>query len=69
MDVEFITTGDLARMRGITLSRVTYAIARAGIREDARAGICRLFHRSRLDELVAAVERVGKSSRREPQCP
>ena len=61
----YITSGDLARMVGCPLHRVTYALQRLQIREDARAGAYRLFESSRAPEIIAAIESIGSQPGRE----
>ena len=58
----YITSGDIARMMGCPLHRVTYALQRLQIREDARAGAYRLFEASRAAEIIAAIGRSGSQS-------
>ncbi len=55
---EFLTSGDISRLLGHPLHVVTYALERAGIREDGRAGTYRLFRRRRLSEIVQAINAV-----------
>lgn len=54
----YITSGDIARMMGCPLHRVTYALQRLQINEDARAGAYRLFKLSRAPEIIAAIESI-----------
>jgi len=56
---DYVTTGDIARKLGRPLSRVTYAIQRLGIVEDARAGTYRLFRVDRLESIIEQVRTVG----------
>ena len=58
----YITSGDIARMMGCPLHRVTYALQRLQIKEDARAGAYRLFKSSRAVEIIAAIEIIGLKS-------
>ena len=58
----YITTGDVARLVGCPLHRVTYAFQRLRITEDARAGTYRLYRRERLPELVAALREIGSKA-------
>lgn len=61
---EFITTGDIARLLGCSLDRVTYAMRGAQVAEDARAGNYRLYRKSRLPELIQLVQSVGRAVNR-----
>ncbi len=58
----FVTSGDIARMMGCPLHRVTYALQRLQIKEDARAGAYRLFEASRAAEIIAEIESIGSES-------
>lgn len=62
----YITSGDLARMIGCPLHRVTYALQRLQIREDARAGAYRLFASARAPGIIAAIREIGSQSNEEP---
>ncbi|MCZ6653212.1 MAG: hypothetical protein O7D91_09320 [Planctomycetota bacterium] len=55
----FITSGDIARMMGCPLHRVTYALQRLQIKEDARAGAYLLFESTRASEIITAIESIG----------
>lgn len=60
---ELITTGDLARELGVPLHRITYLIQRHQIKEDARAGVYRLYRRDTLqrirDQILSSNHRNG----------
>ena len=53
-----LTVGDIARRIGVPRARLGYAIAKAGIRERARAGILRLFSVDQIPVIKAAVDTV-----------
>ena len=56
-NADYVTTGDIARLLGWPLHRVTNAIQRLAIAEDARAGTYRLFRRHRLPQILATMTR------------
>lgn len=57
-DGRYITTGDIARYARLPLHRVTYAIQRLRLVEDARAGTYRLFRVDRIESIVEAINRM-----------
>ena len=62
---EFVTTGDIARILDCPLHRVTYAVQRLRIAEDARAGTYRLFKRDRLEAISDSIRALGESKNSE----
>ncbi|MBU0718532.1 MAG: hypothetical protein KJ749_09815 [Planctomycetes bacterium] len=60
---EYVTTGDIARIAGCPLHRVTYAVQRLGIVEDSRAGTYRLFRRDRLAHILAELAKRASEHR------
>ena len=64
-NANFITTGDIARELDCPLHRVTYAVQRFRVREDARVGAYRLFRRERLPEIIALIRSIAS----EAPCP
>ena len=59
-DSEYVTTGDIARDLGEPLHRVTYALQRLRIIEDARAGTYRLFLRTRVPGIVGRIQTIAR---------
>lgn len=57
--MRYFTTGEIARHAGVPLHRVTYAIQRLGIVEDARAGTYRLFRADRLKTILEAIHQIA----------
>lgn len=57
---EYVTSGDIARLLGWPLHKVTYALQRFQIVEDTRAGSYRLFRRTRLRTILTTIAKVGQ---------
>lgn len=60
----YLTTGDIAERLFCTPAQVQYAIQKAKIKEDGRAGIIRLFDVDRLDQITNALRGVRFKKRR-----
>lgn len=53
-----LTIGDIARKLGIARTRLKYAIVKARIQEEVRAGILRLFSPDQIPVMEAALATV-----------
>ncbi len=57
-----LTIGDIARVVGVPVHRVSYAVDTYGIEPTQRAGILRLFDEEKVENIRLAMTRIAERS-------